>query len=215
MIAETHAIEIQEEMMHMYSRDSIVLGIYLKHKETQKDSEQQTQNKDKEDDKKDNSTKKKVKTTTKKKETAKEYVKTSTKKSKPYSPSGTSKKVTTTKPKKANLSSSGTVSYGGRTYSISKRLTVHSTAYTGSASENGGYANCTSTGAIPKAGRTLAVDPRVIPYGTKVYIPKFNMTFTAEDCGGGIKGNTIDIYMNTQSACKSWGVRNITLEILK
>ena len=124
MIAETHAIEIQEEMMHMYSRDSIVLGIYLKHKETQKDSEQQTENKDKEDDKKDNSTKKKVKTTTKKKETAKEYVKTSTKKSKPYSPSGTSKKVTTTKPKKANLSSSGTVSYGGRTYSISKRQCI-------------------------------------------------------------------------------------------
>lgn len=217
MIAEANAIEIQEKMMHMYSKDSIVLGIYLKHKETQKDkdSEQQTENKDKEDDKKDNSTKKKAKTTAKKKETAKEYVKNSTKKSKTYSPSGTSKKVTTTKPKKANLSSSGTVSYGGRTYSISKRLTVHSTAYTGSASENGGYANCTSTGAIPKAGRTLAVDPRVIPYGTKVYIPSLGGVYVAEDCGGAIKGNKIDIFMNTYSQCASWGRRNIQVYILK
>ena len=43
-------------------------------------------------------------------------------------------------------------------------------------------------------GQTIAVDPRVIPYGTKVIIG--GHIFTAEDCGGAIQGNHIDIYVN-------------------
>ena len=81
------------------------------------------------------------------------------------------------------------------------------------------YAYCTgtitATGTKPTFGRTIAVDPKVIPYGTRVYIPEFDKTFIAEDCGGGIKGNKIDIYMNTKEECINWGVRNITLYILK
>ena len=73
----------------------------------------------------------------------------------------------------------------------------------------------TATGTKPTFGRTIAVDPKVIPYGTRVYIPEFDKTFIAEDCGGGIKGNKIDIYMNTKEECINWGVRNITLYILK
>ena len=87
-----------------------------------------------------------------------------------------------------------------------KKMSVVATAYSGQ--------GITSTGTTPKWG-TIAVDPKVIPYGTKVYIPKFNKTFIAEDCGGGIKGNKIDIYMNTKEECINWGVRNITLYILK
>ena len=41
-------------------------------------------------------------------------------------------------------------------------------------------------------GQTIAVDPRVIPCGTKVIIG--GHIFTAEDCGGAIQGNHIDIY---------------------
>ena len=73
----------------------------------------------------------------------------------------------------------------------------------------------TATGTIPTFGRTIAVDPTVIPYGTRIYIPEFDRTFIAEDCGGGIKGNKIDIYMNTEQECLNWGVRNITIYILK
>ena len=61
---------------------------------------------------------------------------------------------------------------------------------------------------------TIAVDPSVIPYGTKVYIPRFGKTFVAEDCGGAIKGNKIDIFMNSESECNSWGRRSITIQIL-
>ena len=34
---------------------------------------------------------------------------------------------------------------------------------------------------------TIADDPKVIPYGTKVYIPAFDKVFVANDCGGAIK----------------------------
>ena len=72
----------------------------------------------------------------------------------------------------------------------------------------------TSTGKKPRPYHTLAVDPKIIPYGTRVYIPEFNKVFIAEDCGGAIKGNRIDIYMNNEFECRQWGVRNITIIIL-
>lgn len=72
----------------------------------------------------------------------------------------------------------------------------------------------TSTGTKPQVGRTIAVDPKVIPYGTKVYIPQFDKVFIAEDCGGAIKGNRIDIYMGSYSECMEWGFKDITIYIL-
>lgn len=85
-------------------------------------------------------------------------------------------------------------------------MTVSATAYSGD--------GITSTGRKPQVGRTIAVDPRVIPYGTKVYIPSLGETYVAEDCGGGIKGNRIDIFMGSESQCNSWGVRSIKIQIL-
>ena len=63
----------------------------------------------------------------------------------------------------------------------------------------------TSLGTVPTWG-TIAVDPKVIPYGTRVYIPKFDKTFIAEDCGGGIVGNRIDIFVGTESRAYRLGV---------
>ncbi len=104
------------------------------------------------------------------------------------------------------ISKSGSSSSSSSSSNVAKRLTVKAYAYTG-----GGT---TATGTKARYG-TLAVDPKVIPYGTKVYIKELDKVFTAEDCGGGIKGNKVDIYMNTASQCRNWGVRTITLEILK
>ncbi len=89
--------------------------------------------------------------------------------------------------------------------SIKTTLKAKATAYAGD--------TITSTGTTPKWG-TIAVDPKVIPYGTKVYIPQFDKIFVAEDCGSAIKGNRIDIFMDTEAHCNEWGVKNIEIKIL-
>ena len=124
----------------------------------------------------------------------------------------TSEKVTSVKSISKNSSSEKNSSRNGN---VRRTITVEATAYTGSAEENGGWANMTSTGAVPREGRTIAVDPRVIPYGTRVYIPALGGTYVAEDCGGAIKGNRIDIFMNTSSKCNAWGRRHIEVQILE
>lgn len=77
----------------------------------------------------------------------------------------------------------------------------------------GKWANgITSTGVKAQAGRTIAVDPRKIPYGTKVIID--GHTYVAEDCGGAIKGNRIDIFFNSHSEALQWGRRTKQVTIL-
>lgn len=79
------------------------------------------------------------------------------------------------------------------------------------------YANdpITYMGTKPQVMKTIAVDPSIIPLGSKVYIPEFNKVFIAEDTGGKIKGNRIDIYMQTEYQCKQWGIKDITIYILE
>jgi 3D (Asp-Asp-Asp) domain-containing protein len=87
------------------------------------------------------------------------------------------------------------------------KMQVGATAYYGD--------TITSTGVKPIVGRTIAVDPKIIPYGTKVYIPELDKVFIAEDCGSAIKGNRIDIYMDSFDECMKWGYKTITIIILK
>lgn len=71
----------------------------------------------------------------------------------------------------------------------------------------------TATGTKAKQGRTIAVDPSVIPYGTKVVIN--GHTYVAEDCGGAIDGNRIDIYMSSHKEALQFGVQYATVYIVK
>ena len=87
-------------------------------------------------------------------------------------------------------------------------LTVVTTAYCAENFPhicNNGDASTTSTGTTPTPGRTIAVDPSVIPYGCEVIID--GHTYVAEDCGGAIKGNRIDILFATHDEALSWGKR--------
>ena len=64
----------------------------------------------------------------------------------------------------------------------------------------------TATGTQVTAGRTIAVDPSVIPYGTQVYIEGYGWRI-AEDCGGAVKSNHIDVAVDTHSQALSMGTK--------
>ena len=72
----------------------------------------------------------------------------------------------------------------------------------------------TATGTIPAEGRTIAVDPSVIPYGTSVYIDGYG-TFVAEDCGGGVKGNHIDMYFENHEAACNFGSQRLYCTVVQ
>ena len=68
----------------------------------------------------------------------------------------------------------------------------------------------TSTGTTATEGRTIAVDPRLIPYGSTVTIyfaDGTSHTYTAEDCGGAIKENRIDVFFDNHQTALQFGVQ--------
>lgn len=75
----------------------------------------------------------------------------------------------------------------------------------------GQYANgITSTGVTATEGRTIAVDPKVIPYGSQVlvrYADGSEYTYIAEDCGGAIKGNRLDVFVASHDTALAAGVK--------
>ena len=68
--------------------------------------------------------------------------------------------------------------------------TWYNPASAGKPRSSPGY-GITSTG-VPVTRGIVAVDPRVIPYGTRMFIPGYGFAVAA-DCGGGVKGNMIDL----------------------
>lgn len=87
-----------------------------------------------------------------------------------------------------------------------KKYISNASAYTGH--------SITSTGQRPYWG-SIAVDPRVIPYGSKVYVPYYNKVFVANDCGGAIKGTKIDIFMKSSRNAMNFGRRNIPIIVFQ
>lgn len=69
----------------------------------------------------------------------------------------------------------------------------------------------TATGTLATEGRTIAVDPKVIPYGSHVLLIWPDGTqhgYIAEDCGGGVNGNHIDVFFNDHQAARYFGVQS-------
>lgn len=103
----------------------------------------------------------------------------------------------------------------GQTYAYTEELSVRATAY--HRVEEGGL--ITASGTITHYG-TVAVDPSVIPLGTRVFIVAEDGTSwsygpgLAEDTGGLIKGNRIDLFFMTGSEADTFGVRNARIYLL-
>jgi uncharacterized protein YabE (DUF348 family) len=105
----------------------------------------------------------------------------------------------------------------------SKVLDMRATAYTNSFEDCGknpgdpGY-GITYTGMTARVG-IVAVDPKVIPLYTKLYIeipgsaPDYGFAI-AGDIGGAIKGDLIDLFLNTSEEVARWGVRRVKVYIL-
>ena len=77
--------------------------------------------------------------------------------------------------------------------------------YSGGGGLNGD--GVTATGLRARKG-IVAVDPRVIPLGTKVFIEGYGVALAA-DTGGWIKGNRIDLCLETLEECYRYGRRKI------
>ncbi|WP_067727179.1 PcsB-like coiled-coil domain-containing protein [Oceanobacillus damuensis] len=94
----------------------------------------------------------------------------------------------------------------------SKTLTMTSTAYT---ADCAGCSGVTSTGIDlnknPDA-KVIAVDPAVIPLGSVVYVEGYGYA-TAGDTGGAIKGNKIDVFVQTKKEALNWGVRTVKVTL--
>lgn len=99
------------------------------------------------------------------------------------------------------------------TYTHSK--VMKATAYN---NQDPGCTDYTATGTLCRVG-AIAVDPSVIPYGTRMYIVSNDGKYVygiavAEDCGGSIKGDRIDLYFDTTDECWDFGIRNCTVYFL-
>jgi 3D (Asp-Asp-Asp) domain-containing protein len=94
-----------------------------------------------------------------------------------------------------------------------KEITVTATAYT---------ADCEGCSGITKTGvnleenpdaKVIAVDPAVIPLGSKVHVEGYGYA-TAEDIGGGIDGNEIDVYVPDENDAMDWGRKQVKVTII-
>ena len=93
-----------------------------------------------------------------------------------------------------------------------KTITCKLTAYCPCRQCSGGYGTRTATGTRCRQGRTIAVDRHRIKLGSKVIIN--NHTYKAEDVGGGVKGNHIDIYFNSHRQTQKFGVKYRKVKVL-
>ena len=98
----------------------------------------------------------------------------------------------------------------GTEYKYRYYVDVKATAY----SDNVG--DITYTGRHVELG-IIAVDPRVIPLHSKVYVIGEYGDYgvcDAQDIGGGIKGNRIDLYLKYEDVCRQFGVRQMRAYVL-
>lgn len=91
-------------------------------------------------------------------------------------------------------------------------IVMQATAYDPSAGSK------TAMGTRARVG-AVAVDPRVIPLGSKLYIESMDGFAsygyaTAEDTGGAIKENRIDLFYNSNAEANRFGRRNVKVYVL-
>lgn len=92
------------------------------------------------------------------------------------------------------------------------QFTINASAYTAAADECGKSDGVTASGVRVQEKRTLACPPQ-FPFGTQIKIDGFG-TYVCEDRGGAIKGNHVDIYVETKNEAFAFGRRNLIAEVV-
>ena len=100
-------------------------------------------------------------------------------------------------------------SRGGESINYKEKLNCVATAYSGDRTTATGRSPVRNPGGMS----TIAVDPSFIPLGSKVYVEGYGYAIAA-DTGGAIKGNIIDLFLNSSSECWSWGRRPVTVLVV-
>lgn len=93
---------------------------------------------------------------------------------------------------------------------------VTATAYTAYCK---GCSGTTATGINLRSGsvpglKVIAVDPSVIKLGSKVWVEGYGLA-VAEDTGGAIKGNKIDIFVHSETEARNWGVKKVRIKVFE
>lgn len=101
--------------------------------------------------------------------------------------------------------SATTISRGGDDIRYSRYMRMEATAYT--------YTGNNTASGVPPYRGAVAVDTNVIPMGTNLYVEGYGYA-KALDRGGAIKGNRIDVFLETQWEVNRWGRRWIDVYIL-
>ena len=95
-------------------------------------------------------------------------------------------------------------------------LDISATAYAPGAHDNGQWGDKTYTGTTVRPG-IIAVDPNLIPLGSRVYIeyPDGRGEYAiAEDTGGAIKGNRIDVAKQTVNEAEDFGIQKVKVYVI-
>lgn len=94
-----------------------------------------------------------------------------------------------------------------------EKFLVNASAYTAAADECGKSNGITSSGLRVEENRTLACPPS-FPFGTRIYIDGVGER-RCEDRGGAIRGNHVDIYMQTKSEAFAFGRKTLEAHVIE
>ncbi|MCY0870055.1 MAG: 3D domain-containing protein [Firmicutes bacterium] len=107
------------------------------------------------------------------------------------------------------------------TADVTQTLTMVATSYDASRTDNGPW------GAVDYFGNPLhfgdvAVDPAIIPLGTKLFIsgyhdshlPRGGFYAIADDEGGAISGDRIDIFIRNRQQAWAFGIQSVTVKVI-
>jgi len=93
------------------------------------------------------------------------------------------------------------------------KFTINASAYTAAADECGKSDGITASGLKVREKETIACPPQ-FPFGVKLSIEGMG-TYICEDRGGAIKGNHVDIYVETKKQAFAFGRKNLLAEVVE